>query len=148
MNTLVSPLYEKICSIDFGFLEERMKAKFNWSDERTTNAIKRYRQYLYIVSVEEQGVCPTKDVDEVWHQHILHTRLYEEHCQMIYGKMLHHQPFASSEDKQESKTSQLSDLGPKYFESDYPGSTTETITVECCSDDSECCSTRRKIPVE
>ena len=141
-------MYKVIESLDFTFLEERMKRKFDWSDQRTKNAIRRYIQYLYIVSVEDNPVSPTKDVDEVWHQHILHTRLYEEHCQKIYGKMLHHQPFSSNELSKKTETVHLSEIGPKYFGDDYPKSTDESVSRECCSDDSECCSTQVTIKAE
>jgi hypothetical protein len=137
-----------IDSLDFTFLEERMGRKFDWSVQRIKNAIQRYKQYLYIVSIENKPVSPTSDVDEVWHQHILHTRLYEEHCKKIYGKMLHHQPFSTKELNKKAEAAHLSKLGPIYFGENYPKSTDELVSRECCSDDSECCSTQVTIKAE
>ncbi len=148
MKKIESAVWENINSIDLSFLQERMLSKYDWSTERTTNALKRYKQYLYIVFIEPNSICPTKDVDEVWHQHILHTRLYEEHCHKIFGKMLHHEPFKSGEEKQIHKTFELSTLGPEYFGKEYPKATDEDISRECCSQDSECCSTTIKVSVE
>ena len=137
-----------IDAIDLSFIKDRMTRKYNWSKNRAENAIKRYKQYLYIVSEEEKGVCPTPDTDQVWHDHILHTKKYMEHCELIFGRFLHHQPFSSSEEKENSSSSLLSDLGPKYFGDQYPTKTDEMVSVDCCSDDSECCSTLRTIQVE
>lgn len=140
--------WEVIYSIDLSFIKDRLRSKLNWSDERIAKAILRYKQYLYIISEEKNGVCPTPDVDQVWHDHILHTKKYAEHCQIIFGKFLHHHPFANNDEKDQSTSKMLSDLGPQYFGDNYPIASTEKISVDCCTDDSECCSAWRNIQVE
>ncbi len=48
---------------------------------------------LYFKEVMEKSVAiPTQEVDEVWHNFILHTRIYREYCLKYYGKFIHHNP--------------------------------------------------------
>ncbi len=148
MHKIDDHLLTTIQSIDMDFLTKQIQKKLDWSDQRIKNALIRYRQYLYITAVQEKPIIPTKDVDDVWHQHILNTKLYSRHCDMIYGKMLHHQPFDSEESKKESDALKLPDIAKEYFKEDYPEPSDEQISVECCSDDSECCSSFRTIKVE
>jgi len=148
MTKINSLKWNLIDSIDLSFIKDRLMKKKEWSAERAENAIIRYKQYLYIVSEEKEGICPTPDTDEVWHEHILHTKQYMDHCNQIFGAILHHQPFSSSEEKRNSTALLLSDLGPKYFGKEYPTKTTESVSVSCCSDDSECCNTQKDIEVE
>jgi hypothetical protein len=35
---------------------------------------------------------PSKVVDSLWHEFILHTRAYEGFCRRAFGRMLHHTP--------------------------------------------------------
>ena len=39
-----------------------------------------------------EDILVSKDVDEFWHAHILHTRKYAEDCQNVFGSFLHHNP--------------------------------------------------------
>jgi len=35
---------------------------------------------------------PSKEVDQMWHDHILDTRSYQEMCENVFGRFLHHKP--------------------------------------------------------
>jgi hypothetical protein len=37
-------------------------------------------------------VTPTKEIDEAWHEFILHTKLYAEYCFERFGRFIHHVP--------------------------------------------------------
>lgn len=37
-------------------------------------------------------LTPSRRVDDVWHQFILHTLIYHEYCTKCYDKYLHHTP--------------------------------------------------------
>ena len=39
---------------------------------------------------KDQMIVPTKEIDEVWHNHILHTQRYTQDCQAIAGQYIHH----------------------------------------------------------
>jgi hypothetical protein len=48
---------------------------------------------LYFDEVRQKGVAvPSPEVDEVWHNFILHTNLYQEYCLVNFGKLIHHNP--------------------------------------------------------
>lgn len=141
-------LYLKIQKQDIDFVKQQLKKKENWSDERINNAIKRYQQFLYLTTQETLSICPTKDVDTVWHCHILNTKEYYDFCFNLFGKIIHHKPFSSQEEKEASNALHLSDVGPIYFEEDYPKPTDEMVSRECCTDDSECCTGTVRIKVE
>lgn len=40
-----------------------------------------------------ESIIPHKEVDEVWHMHILDTRKYAADCENIFGHFLHHFPY-------------------------------------------------------
>jgi len=35
---------------------------------------------------------PSREIDEVWHNFILHTKLYAEFCKTTYNRFIHHNP--------------------------------------------------------
>lgn len=39
------------------------------------------------------SIVPTKNIDAFWHTHILDTALYAIHCDILFGKFLHHFPY-------------------------------------------------------
>ncbi len=53
----------------------------------------KYRQFLLLCK-NERSVRnkPSKEVDLIWHMHILHTKQYMEDCQSYFGYYLHHHP--------------------------------------------------------
>lgn len=48
---------------------------------------------------------PNKQIDEMWHEHILDTRKYSDDCQTVFGYYLHHTP-ANPKDNQPCDTCQ------------------------------------------
>lgn len=67
-------------------------------------AVVKYRRFLkLIVMYPEQAIVPSKEIDEVWHTHILDTLKYPEDCDAIFGFFLHHFPYLGTrgeDDKQ------------------------------------------------
>lgn len=65
----------------------------NWSEETAKDAVALYREFLALCMLcSSEALVPTKVIDEVWYQHILDTRKYEEDCYAVFGRMLHHYP--------------------------------------------------------
>lgn len=85
-------LWSKIMALDLILIRDRMLIKYNWEEPRTDEAILAYRQYLYLTQMFGKPIAPTSDVDEIWHQHILHTNKYALDCKKVFGKFLHHLP--------------------------------------------------------
>ena len=59
-----------------------------------------YRVFLHLKKLyPEEIIVPTKEVDIVWHNHILFTKKYHQDCEKIFGKYLHHSPVSEKDAK-------------------------------------------------
>jgi uncharacterized protein (TIGR04222 family) len=106
------PLYRRI--LDFSFdgpdpvaqtFADRLAHENNWSKHFTKRAIQEYRRFAYL-AVIAGPVCPSEQVDQVWHLHLTYTRSYwDRFCKEILGKPLHHDPTSggSQEDAKHRK---------------------------------------------
>ncbi len=71
----------------------RLADEQGWSTARTAGAIEEYRRFVTLAMTAGHPVCPSDDVDEVWHLHLLYTRDYwNEFCGKLLGRPLHHDP--------------------------------------------------------
>jgi hypothetical protein len=63
-----------------------------WTHEQTTSAIMRYMMFLLLSYLHPQiTLVPTWEIDQVWHNHILHnTAKYVEDCKMWFGGVVNH----------------------------------------------------------
>lgn len=59
-------------------------------------------KFLYICTLTDQSLSPSKDLDKIWHTFILFTKDYQLFCHNYLGKFIHHVPDA--EVTEESKT--------------------------------------------
>jgi len=93
-------MIEKIQALDLSYLEGRIVKEGKISRENVGNAIRRYKNFLSLmIKYPGQIIVPTADIDEVWHNHILHTREYMHDCKTIFKKYQHHTPFHGHDDK-------------------------------------------------
>jgi hypothetical protein len=69
-----------------------------WQLQRAESAITEYKRWLWLhIQYPNENFSPSGDIDNVWHMHILDTRKYAADCQMLFGKILHHNPYAGME---------------------------------------------------
>ncbi|MEA5470046.1 hypothetical protein [Spirulina sp. 06S082] len=62
--------------------------------EETTHGIEEYRKFLILqYFYRDRGIVPTREMDKVWHVHILDTVKYREDCDRLFGEMLDHFPY-------------------------------------------------------
>jgi hypothetical protein len=81
---------------------DRLCRENNWSTAEGQRAIGEYKQFVYLARVSPTPVTPPPAVDQVWHLHLLYTRSYwEELCQGVLGRPLHHGPTAGGEEENE-----------------------------------------------
>lgn len=67
----------------------RLKSEYGWDDD----FVNEYGRFLILHQLQPNGIIvPGKVVDEVWHDHILHTREYIKFCQTTFGDYHHHDP--------------------------------------------------------
>jgi hypothetical protein len=88
---------QQINSLDLSMVKRKLMDREEgqgWTQETADRAEKRYRRFLGMVYCDWNGsIVPTKDIDTVWHQHILDTRAYAEDCERVFGEFLHHFPY-------------------------------------------------------
>ena len=70
----------------------RLARENGWSRERAARVIAEYQRFLILASASEGIICPSDDVDQAWHLHILHTRDYRRFCRRLLGHRLDHTP--------------------------------------------------------
>jgi len=90
-----TPLWEKINGLDLEPIKFKLIAEHDWKLELADKVEKQYKQYLFLTETAEteDGIPPTKLIDEFWHQHILDTKKYAEDCERIFGRFIHHFPY-------------------------------------------------------
>lgn len=63
----------------------------DWSEEKVRHALDRYRKFLLLAAKHQgQPVAPTRDIDAMWHLHMLSPRAYYEDCMRLMGRILDH----------------------------------------------------------
>lgn len=88
MNTQKSP----VISIDLLDRARRSDSlPSDWSPEKVVRALRRYEQFLLLVA-KHPGVpmAPTRDIDEMWHLHMLSPRAYYSDCVRLFGGVFDH----------------------------------------------------------
>ena len=91
MTTLLT---EKFQQLDLSCVKRYVKGKYRWSEERANLTEAEYRKWLLLCCMypKKRLGMGNKDVDEMWHAHILNTRKYHKDCQMLCGRYIHHVP--------------------------------------------------------
>ena len=53
-----------------------------------------YRRFLHLKQLYPGiSLVPSKQVDQIWHAHILDTKAYREDCQSLFGRFIDHYPY-------------------------------------------------------
>jgi hypothetical protein len=73
----------------------RFASKKNLSIIEATKQFKKLEVFLELASSDTQN--PTLEVDEAWHEFILHTKQYADFCFSRFGKFIHHKPNESQD---------------------------------------------------
>ena len=77
------------------FLRQKLQHAYPQLDEAAARRVERGLRQFFGASAQAQGAfvaMPSKVVDTLWHEFILHTRGYELFCRKAFGRMLHHTP--------------------------------------------------------
>jgi hypothetical protein len=95
-NNVFYLLNPKVAALDF----ERIKYKYTASSEsemtaeQWDHAEQEYRRFLSLkVLYPSVSLVPSKEVDSIWHAHILDTRAYREDCESVFGRFIDHYPY-------------------------------------------------------
>jgi len=78
------------------FIDKLMKTH-DWSFSETIKTIEEYKRFIYLATITSRPVTPSKKVDDVWHLHLTFSRDYwDEFCNKVIGKQIHHNPSESN----------------------------------------------------
>ncbi|MEN8445108.1 MAG: glycine-rich domain-containing protein-like, partial [Cyanobacteria bacterium J06555_13] len=97
----------RLSAIDFGPIAYKLmnpEEGEGWTIERATQAIEQYRKFLFLVKhYPDRKIVPSREVDQVWHTHILDTAKYREDCDIVFGKFMDHWPYFGMKDAAEKQ---------------------------------------------
>lgn len=94
----VQDALSEVKKLDFSELKAKMMGPTevfgeNWDLPRYQFALRWYQRMLALVVVYGPPIAPViKDIDELWHNHILNTEKYHEDCETLFGFYFHHVP--------------------------------------------------------
>jgi hypothetical protein len=77
------------------FLKRKLRETYPHLSGKDADLVERgLRQFFMACSRSERQfvAMPSKSVDAMWHEFILHTQAYEHWCQLTLGHFLHHTP--------------------------------------------------------
>jgi hypothetical protein len=75
------------------FLRARLRTHYPHLDDAQVRDVERGLRQFFVASAAAGGkfvAMPSKVVDALWHEFILHTRGYEAFCRRAFGRLLHH----------------------------------------------------------
>lgn len=85
---------------EYGF-PNRLAYENNWSRKFTLEVIEEYKRFVYLLCRCEHPVTPSRDVDQVWHLHLLYTKDYWSEFAPKLSKIPHHNPTKGGKDEEE-----------------------------------------------
>jgi hypothetical protein len=101
IRTLSSPsLYRHTCfTVDLTNIDSRLRTVLHCTPRDAARTVDEYRRFLYLLSIrgDESMLMPSKRVEEAWQCHILHSKLYRTHCDLISGRFIHYSPISSND---------------------------------------------------
>lgn len=84
---------QKLASIDLSAVMGRVQRELGLDEESAAKAEDLYRKFLTLRHrYPASRHVPPKIADEVWHNHIMHTKQYLADCEKLFGDVLHHVP--------------------------------------------------------
>lgn len=84
-------IIDTLCALDYPLPR--------WTLSDATQCAQLYKNFLFLnKKYPASTLVPTHEMDEFWHQHILHTKKYFHDCENIFGYYLHHEPAAAMDD--------------------------------------------------
>lgn len=83
-----------IAALNLDPISYKLHVDEDWSLKEIDAAILNYRVFLQAIRNHSGNLVPTKQIDTVWHHHILDTEKYIADCDKIFGRYVHHFPYS------------------------------------------------------
>lgn len=106
--------------LNLGYIVETMcSASYplpKWTLSDAEHCCRLYKNFILLQRIyKTEPLVPTREIDEFWHNHILHTKAYITDCMHIFGYYLHHEP-ASPRDNPTDLIHQYQKTKDYYFQ--------------------------------
>lgn len=85
-----------IAALDLDPIGYKLRLDEHWSLQEIDQGILNYRVFLQAHRQDGGSLVPTKEIDTVWHHHILDTEKYISDCHQLFGRYVHHYPYAGA----------------------------------------------------
>lgn len=96
-----------IDQMDLTHVIERVMKERWWTRRMAEVTARFYKNFLWLSKkYPEKHFSPTKQIDHIWHAHILYTKDYHEMCERVFGHYLHHQPTHEKENNSAEESSE------------------------------------------
>ena len=91
-----------------------------WSTQTAINAIKKYEKFLMLIA-KYPGMphAPTREIDEIWHLHMLSPRAYLNDCNKLFGEILDHDGGFGKEPEEEIVLKATFNITAALWEKEY-----------------------------
>ena len=85
-------LAERISALNLDEIASHIVKERRWKPNRLLEALNGYFQFLYLAGeYPSNTVVPwSRDIDVIWHAHILETEKYDADCKNLFGRFIHH----------------------------------------------------------
>jgi hypothetical protein len=70
----------------------KIAKKHNWSNLFALRAVTEYKKFVYLGVISNFYVTPSKEIDIVWHEHLLFSKAYREFCNTVIEYTFDHHP--------------------------------------------------------
>ena len=124
-----------------GRLVRHSMKEYGWSKAQATQAVDRYEK-LFKLFGKGSSIVPTKEIDDVWHLHMLDPVSYYESCMAYHNKIIGHNPALEDSQEEKSKLHSLFLETAKLWKEEY-GEEYAGMAADCDGPDHTCleCST-------
>jgi hypothetical protein len=115
--------------------------EYKWDEKQAFNSVERYEK-LFKLFGSGTSLVPTKEIDKVWHLHMLDPISYHDSCMSYHGKLIGHNPSLDPSEKEKRKMDSLFLQTGRIFYETYGEEYSGTV-AECDGPDHTCleCST-------
>ena len=123
MSTLESDLWDKVKAYHIGVsgaefsFSDRLARENGWTLKYALRVIFEYKRFMFLISILDETLTPSDQVDQAWHLHLLYTHDYwNSFCKEILEREIHHGPTKGGEKEKENYSTLYENTLKRYQE--------------------------------
>jgi hypothetical protein len=110
--------------------------EYNWTEAAASHAVDRYEK-LFKLFGKGASIVPTKEIDDVWHLHMLDPVSYYNACMSYHNKIIGHNPALESSEEEKSNLDSMFLMTGKLWKKEY-GEEYSGSAADCDGPDHTC----------